>query len=74
MVTPVCLSLIDAGTGEVIEREGRVRGTAYGRYGRGTKFKGRETQFVRIQTEVGAPLSYRMKTEMPYVAASNPPQ
>lgn len=66
MVTPVRVTLVDAGTGQVVVKEARLRGTAYGRYGRGTKISGRETQLFGILTEAGAAVPYQMKLQMPY--------
>jgi len=70
-VTPVRVTLIDAGTGAVVAKESRVRGTAYG-YGRGTKITASEAQVLRVQTEAGTPLPYQTKSLMPYAIPSGP--
>lgn len=72
MVTPVRVVLVDNGTGQVSKKETRIGGTAYGRYGRRTKFTSSETQLFRVQTEPGAPLPYQPKSQMPYADAGTP--
>ena len=72
LVTPVSVTLADAGTGQVLSKEISVGGTAYGRFGRRTRIRGQETQLLRILAEAGPALPYQTKAQMPYADASNP--
>jgi hypothetical protein len=66
MITPVSVTLIEAGTAQVETKETHVGGTWYGRYGRGTKFRDNEAGIFRLDAEPQNPLPYKPKAEMPY--------
>jgi len=65
-ITPVLISLVDAGTAMVKTKETSVGGTAYGRYGRRTKFSTSETRSYRLSAVAGQPIPYQTKEQMPY--------
>jgi hypothetical protein len=66
MITPVYVKLTEAGETTVQTKQTSVGGTAYGRYGRRTKFSNDESATYRISAEASAPVSYQLKERMPY--------
>ncbi len=71
MVTPVSVTLVDVGTGQVLSKQTRVGTAATGRYGRSIWKRSQDTQLFRLQAEAGAPLPYQPKSQMPYAASSD---
>jgi hypothetical protein len=66
LVTPVRVRLAAAGETMVQTKEVSGGGTAFGRYGRRTKFHYDDTATYRVSSEADAPLPYRVKEQMPY--------
>jgi len=65
-ITPVRVTLTEAGKTQVEVRSTRMGGTYYGRYGRGTKLRLGESSALRVDTELLEPLPYQPKAKMPY--------
>jgi hypothetical protein len=66
MITPVRVKLTEAGETTVETKQTSIGGTAYGRYGRRTKFSSDEATTYRVAAEANAPLPYQVKERMPY--------
>jgi hypothetical protein len=66
MITPVRVQLTDAGETTVETKQTSVGGTAYGRYGRRTKFSNDAAATYRVSAEANEPMSYQVKERMPY--------
>jgi hypothetical protein len=66
MITPVRVQLTEAGETTVQTKQTSVGGTAYGRYGRRTKFSNDEAATYRVSAEANASMPYRVKERMPY--------
>jgi len=65
-VLPVRVTLTEAGTTLVTTKEQNRGGTAFGRYGRRTKFGSDEMVMYDISAAAGPPVAYRPKEQMPY--------
>jgi hypothetical protein len=65
-ITPVRVTLTEAGTALVETKEFSRGGTAKGRYGRRTKFGSDESVTYAISAVADAPVSYQLKERMPY--------
>jgi hypothetical protein len=70
MVTPVRVSLDEAGTAIVKSKDVRAGGTYYGRYGRSTRIRSEDDPVYRVLAEAHAPLPYATKGEAPYYATA----
>lgn len=70
-ITPVRLTVVRAGSGEVETVETNVGGTLYGRYGRNTHISDDAETEYRISGAVEEAVAYRVKGEMPYARSSN---
>ena len=66
MITPVRVQLTEAGETTVQTKQTSVGGTAYGRYGRRTKFSNDAAATYRVSAEANEPMSYQVKERMPY--------
>ena len=66
LITPVHVALISDGATQVETKQTSVGGTAYGRYGRRTKFSNDEAATYRVSAEANAPMPYQVKERMPY--------
>jgi hypothetical protein len=66
MITTVRVQLTEAGETTVETKQTSVGGTAYGRYGRRTKFSNDEAATYRVSAEANEPMSYQVKERMPY--------
>ena len=65
-ITPVRITLTDAGTTLVQTKEESRGGTARGRYGRRTKLGSGESVMYTLSAEAAPPLAYQLKERMPY--------
>jgi hypothetical protein len=65
-VTPVRIKLIEAGTSNIQTKETSAGGTAFGRYGRRTKFRVDETATYQLSATADSPVDYQVKERMPY--------
>jgi hypothetical protein len=65
-ITPVRVTLTEAGTALVRTKEVSRGGTAYGRYGRRTKIGSDETAMYGISAVADPPVTYQLKERMPY--------
>jgi hypothetical protein len=65
-ITPVRVTLTNAGVALVETRETSRSGTAYGRYGRRTKIGSDETAMYGISAVAAPPVAYQIKERMPY--------
>ena len=66
MITPVRVQLTEAGETTVETKQTSIGGTAYGRYGRRTKFSSDEAATYRVSAEASASMPYQVKERMPY--------
>ena len=66
MITPVRVQLTAAGESQVQTKRTNPGGTAYGRYGRRTKFSYDESTMYRVSAEVTAPMPYQVKEQTSY--------
>jgi hypothetical protein len=71
MITPVLVTLEDAGTVHVREKEEQWTASYSGRRGRVTKITTPESDAYRVVLQPAAPVPYKMKNEMPYAKALN---
>ena len=69
-IVPVPVTLAEVGKSFFDSRDVRVRGTAYGTYGRGTKIRINETTIYQISAEAQSPLPYQPKERAIYAAAA----
>jgi hypothetical protein len=69
-ITPVHLTLIESGKTLTENRQVRVGGTVYGRYGRGTRIRAGEAVLYQVDLKSETQLTYQSKKDMPY---ANPP-
>ncbi len=67
-ITPVYVSLVDAGTTQVESSRTQLGGTGtyYGRYGRHTIISSDQTAMYRVVLEPQTAVAYQTKTNMPY--------
>ena len=65
-ITPVRVTLSDAGTSQVETKDTSRGGTVYGRYGRRTKIGSEESTRYRISAAANPPVAYQVKERMPY--------
>jgi len=65
-VLPVGVKLTEAGTTVVETKEQERGGTAFGRYGRRTKFGSQDMVMYEISVTPAPPLAYQRKEQMPY--------
>jgi hypothetical protein len=65
-IAPVQVTLMKTGTSTVLTPEISRGGTAYGRYGRRTKFESSETSSVTLSLSSLEPQPYQPKERMPY--------
>jgi hypothetical protein len=65
-ITPVRVTLTEAGTGLVLSKETSPGGTAYGRFGRRTKIRSKEMAMYQLSAVAAPPVAYRPKADMPY--------
>ena len=65
-ITPVQANWTNTGTSMAVTRETDRGGTAYGRFGRRTKFKTSETSNVALTLKPLEPHPYQPKERMPY--------
>lgn len=65
-IVPVRVTLVEAGTTLVTSKEQERGGTAFGRYGRRTKFSSAETTIYDIYAVAGPPAAYQPREKMPY--------
>jgi hypothetical protein len=65
-VTPVRVTLTDAGVALVRTKETSAGGSAYGRYGRRTRIGSAETTMYALSAAAEAPVAYQSKEQMPY--------
>lgn len=65
-VTPVLVTLTEAGTTQVRTRETRAGGTAYGRYGRRTRIGSDESVLYRLTAAPQPAAAYQPKEHMSY--------
>ncbi len=65
-ITPVCITLTAAGTGQVQTKTTSVGGTIYGRYGRRTRINSHESIMYRVSAEAEPSVPYQVKEQMPY--------
>jgi hypothetical protein len=66
MITPVRVKLTEAGETTVETKQTSIGGTAYGRYGRRTKFSSDEATTYRVAAEAKPAMPYQVKEQMPY--------
>jgi len=66
MITPVRVQLTEAGETTVQTKQTSVGGTAYGRYGRRTRFSSDEAATYRVSAEAKPSVPYQVKERMPY--------
>ena len=66
LITPVHVQLTEAGTAAVQTKRTSVGGTAYGRYGRRTKFGSGESTLYRVSAAADEPTPYQLQEQMPY--------
>jgi hypothetical protein len=60
-ITPVRVTLVEAGTTILESKEVRVGGTFYGRLGRSTRIRAGESTTFHVEAETQKPISYRPK-------------
>jgi hypothetical protein len=65
-VLPVRVTLTEAGTTVVTTKEQERGGTAFGRYGRRTKFGSEEMVMYDVSVAAAPPEAYQPKEKMPY--------
>jgi hypothetical protein len=65
-VTPVRVTLTEAGTASVVTKSDNYGGTARGRIGRRTKIGSDETIMYGISAVAEAPVAYQLKEKMPH--------
>jgi hypothetical protein len=65
-VLPVLVTLTEAGTTVVKSKEQERGGTAFGRYGRRTKFSSAEMAVYDIALAVAPPVAYQPREQMHY--------
>jgi hypothetical protein len=65
-ITPVCLSLKQAGSAEVETAETSIGDTLYGTFGRRTKVSSYEEGTYRLMAIAAEPVAYQPKAKMPY--------
>jgi hypothetical protein len=66
MITPVRVQLTAAGESSVQIKRTNPGGTAYGRFGRRTKFRYEETAMYRVSAEAQPPVPYQSKAWTSY--------
>jgi hypothetical protein len=65
-ILPIRVKLTEAGTTVVETKEQERGGTAFGRYGRRTKFGSEEMMMYDIAIAVAPPVAYQPREQMPY--------
>ena len=65
-ITPVRVTLTEGGTTLVRTKETSRGGTAYGRYGRRTKYSSDESTMYGVSAVADPPVPYQVKERMPY--------
>jgi hypothetical protein len=65
-ILPIRVTLTEAGTTVVMTKEQERGGTAFGRYGRRTKFGSEEMVRYDISVTAAAPVAYQRREQMPY--------
>jgi hypothetical protein len=65
-ITPVRVTLMEAGSTSVKSKEVSAGGTPYGRWGRRTVIKSDSSVRYDLSAEAGAPVQYQPKEQMPY--------
>ena len=65
-ITPVRVTLTEAGVAQVETKETSRGGTAYGRYGRRTQIGSDETTMYSLSAVADPPMSYQLKERMSY--------
>ena len=65
-ITPVRVTLTNAGTGLVETRDRNFGGTARGRYGRRVRIGSDESVMYHLTAVAGPPVAYQFKARMPY--------
>lgn len=65
-IVPVRVTLTEAGTTLVTTKEQERGGTAFGRYGRRTKFGSAETTMYDLSAVPAPSVAYQLKEKMPY--------
>jgi hypothetical protein len=69
-ITPVHVSLTEAGVSSVRTKETSRGGTAYGRHGRRTSIDSYESKAYRVSATPQPPAPYRPKEQMPYAKST----
>ena len=70
MITPVRVTLTEAGTTLVETRDASAGGTAYGRWGRRTRLRNETEMMYRVSAELEAITPFKRKSDLPYAKPS----